>query len=169
VIRISRVWRGAIALALVIVAAVPAGAAAFSPGSAGAGDPFFPLAGNGGYDVANYTLDFDYNPQNNALDAVATVSATATQDLSSFHLDFRGLHIGSVTIDGAPADFDRRGQELVITPAAGISEGRNFDVVVAYDGHPNWIADPDKSRDGWIPTDDWAFVVNEPQGSPTWY
>jgi hypothetical protein len=66
VIRISRVWRGAIALALVIVAAVPAGAAAFSPGSAGAGDPFFPLAGNGGYDVGNYALDFDYNPQNNA-------------------------------------------------------------------------------------------------------
>ncbi|MFL5856704.1 MAG: M1 family metallopeptidase [Solirubrobacteraceae bacterium] len=169
VIRISHVWRAAIALALVIVAAVPAGAAAFSPGSAGGGDPFFPLAGNGGYDVGNYTLDFDYNPQNNALDAVATVSATATQDLSSFHLDFRGLHIGGVTVDGAPAEFDRQGQELVITPAAGISKGRNFEVVVAYDGHPNWIADPDKSRDGWIPTDDGAFVVNEPQGSPTWY
>jgi hypothetical protein len=90
VIRVSRVWRGAIAFALVIVAVAPAGAAAFSPGSAGAGDPFFPLAGNGGYDVGNYALDFDYNPQNNALDAVATVSATATQDLSSFHLDFRG-------------------------------------------------------------------------------
>ena len=169
VIRISRVSRGAIALALVIVAAAPAVAAAFSPGSAGAGDPFFPLAGNGGYDVGNYTLDFDYNPKNNALDATATVSATATQDLSSFDLDFRGLHIDSVTVGGAPADFDRQGQELVITPAAGISEGRNFDVVVAYDGHPNWIADPDKSRDGWIATDDGAFVVNEPQGSPTWY
>jgi len=171
VIRISRASRGAIALALalVIVAAAPAGAAAFSPGSAGGGDPFFPLAGNGGYDVGNYTLDFDYNPQNNALDAVATVSATATQDLSSFDLDFRGLHIDSVTVDGAPADFDRQGQELVITPAGGISEGRNFDVVVTYHGHPNWIADPDKSKDGWIPTDDGAFVVNEPQGSPTWY
>jgi hypothetical protein len=85
VIRINRASRGAIvlALALVIVAAAPAGAAAFSPGSAGAGDPFFPLAGNGGYDVGNYALDFDYNPQNNALDAVATLSATATQDLSS--------------------------------------------------------------------------------------
>ena len=170
-IRISRASRGAIvlALALIIAAGAPATAAAFSPGSAGGGDPFFPLAGNGGYDVGNYTLDFDYNPQNNALDAVATVSATATQDLSSFDLDFRGLHIDSVTVDGAPADFDRQGQELVITPAGGISEGRNFDVVVTYHGHPNWIADPDKSKDGWIPTDDGAFVVNEPQGSPTWY
>ena len=106
-IRISRVSRGAIALALVMIAAAPAGAVAFSPGSTGAGDPFFPLAGNGGYDVGDYALDFDYNPQNNALDATATVSATATQDLSSFDLDFRGLHIDSVTVDGAPADFDR--------------------------------------------------------------
>ena len=31
------------------------------------------------------------------------MSATATQDLSSFDLDFRGLHIDSVTVDGAPA------------------------------------------------------------------
>src|SRR5512133_715218 len=86
----NRAGLGALALALVIGAAAPVGAAAFSPGSAGAGDPFFPLAGNGGYDVGNYALDFDYNPQNNALDAVATLSATATQDLSSFDLDFRG-------------------------------------------------------------------------------
>ena len=115
---IRTVWRPAIALALVVVAAVPAVAAAFSPGSAGAGDPFFPLAGNGGYDVGNYTLDFDYNPQNNALDAAATVSATATQDLSSFHLDFRGLQIDSVTATERP-DFDRQDQELVITPPPG--------------------------------------------------
>jgi aminopeptidase N len=29
--------------------------------------------------------------------------------------------------------------------------------------------DPDESIEGWIPTDDGAFVVNEPQGSPGWY
>jgi hypothetical protein len=42
---------GAIVLAAVTVLAVaaPAGAAdGFSPGSPGLGDPFFPLAGNGG-------------------------------------------------------------------------------------------------------------------------
>ena len=33
----------------------------------------------------------------------------------------------------------------------------------------NYVLDPDKSKDGWIPTDDGAFVVNEPQGSPTWF
>ena len=57
----------------------------------------------------------------------------------------------------------------MITPAAGIRKGRAFAVAVDYDGHPNPIIDPDKSKDGWIPTDDGAFVVNEPQGSPSWY
>ena len=60
-IRISRVSRGAIALALVMISRprsrVSAGLADCLS------DPFFPLAGNGGYDVGNYALDFDYNPQ----------------------------------------------------------------------------------------------------------
>jgi hypothetical protein len=28
----------------------------FSPGAAGVGDAYYPLAGNGGYDVGSYTL-----------------------------------------------------------------------------------------------------------------
>src|SRR6266545_2796806 len=165
----NRAGLGALALALVIGAAAPVGAAAYSPGSAGAGDPFFPLAGNGGYDVRNYSLNLDYEPRNNSLDATVTVSATATQDLSRFDLDFRRFHIERLTVDGAPAEFDRKGQELVITPSAGIRSGRGFEVQVAYRGHPKYVLDPDKSKDGWIPTNDGAFVVNEPQGSPTWY
>jgi aminopeptidase N len=154
---------------LLAVAAPPATAAAFTPGSPGAGDPFFPLAGNGGYDVRHYSLRLDYEPQNNALDARAVISARTTQDLSRFDLDLRGLHVGGVTVDGDPAAFTRDGQELEITPAAGIRKNRDFEVTVDYDGHPNPIRDPDKSLDGWIPTDDGAFVVNEPQGSPSWY
>jgi aminopeptidase N len=151
------------------VAASPALAADFTPGSPGAGDPFFPLAGNGGYQVRHYSLRLDFEPQNGALDARAVISARATQDLSRFDLDLRGLHVGRVTVDGADAAFKRAGQELVITPGAGIRRGRAFEVAVDYDGHPNPIIDPDKSKDGWIPTDDGAFVVNEPQGSPSWY
>ncbi len=40
---------------------------------------------------------------------------------------------------------------------------------VEYSGNPEPIQDPDKSFEGWVPTDDGAFVVNEPQGSPGWY
>jgi aminopeptidase N len=31
------------------------------------------------------------------------------------------------------------------------------------------VTDPDGSPDGWIATNDGAFVANEPQGSPTWF
>ena len=157
------------AVAALLVCAPAASAATFTPGAAGAGDPFFPLAGNGGYDVRNYSLRLDFEPRNNALSARVVITARATQNLSRFDLDLRGLHVDGVTVDGARASFRRDGQELVITPAAGIMNGRTFVVAVDYHGHPNPIIDPDKSKDGWIPTDDGAFVVNEPQGSPSWY
>jgi aminopeptidase N len=40
---------------------------------------------------------------------------------------------------------------------------------VRYRGKPHPVTDPDGSLDGWIPTDDGAFVANEPQGAPTWF
>jgi aminopeptidase N len=97
-----------------------------------------------------------------------TIDARATQDLSSFNLDFRDLRISSLTVDGSPAEFSRKGQELTVTPAAGLRDNRQFTIRVVYAGHANYVLDPDKSKDGWIPTDDGAFVVNEPQGAPTW-
>jgi aminopeptidase N len=151
------------------LAAGTATAAAFTPGSSGLGDPFFPLAGNGGYDVTNYGLQLDYDPATDVLAGQAVVTATATQDLSRFDLDLRGFEISRLTVDGVPASFSRDGQELVITPAAGIPSGSTFRVAVDYRGVPEVITDPDGSIEGFIPTDDGAFVVGEPQGSPGWY
>jgi aminopeptidase N len=161
--------------AAVLVAAtlaVPARASAaggFVAGSAGLGDPFFPLAGNGGYDVTNYSLDLGYDPTARRLDGVATISATATQNLSRFDLDLRGFDVSRIAVNTRLASFTRDGQELVITPQAGLRAGRPFTVVVSYAGVPQVITDPDQSIEGWVPTDDGAFVVGEPQGSPGWY
>ena len=156
------------ALVLLALSAVPA-SAAFTPGAAGAGDPFYPQAGNGGYDVRTYSLKLGYEPQNEQLAGDVTITARATQDLSSFNLDLRGLKVESVTVDGASAGFSRKDQELTIGPAAGLRKGREFTTRVVYGGHVNYVLDPDHSKDGWIPTDDGAFVVNEPQGAPTWF
>src|SRR3954464_14698944 len=98
---------------LCIVACVAAGgvgeaaAADFTPGSAGLGDPMFPNAGNGGYDVQNYNLTLDYTPGANQLRATAVVTATATQALSSFDLDFRWAPegISRVLVNGKAAAF----------------------------------------------------------------
>jgi aminopeptidase N len=157
------------AAALVLVLAGTAGAATFTPGSAGLGDPFFPNAGNGGYDVSHYSLTLGYEPAQDQLTGTAVVTATATQDLSSFDLDLRGFSISRLLVNGAAADFTRDGQELVITPSAGLVSGSTFTVTVDYAGTPPIITDPDGSIEGFVPTDDGAFVVGEPQGSPGWY
>jgi aminopeptidase N len=153
---------------LALAHAAPAHAA-FTPGDPGLGDPFFPLAGNGGYDVGHYGLTLSYDPATRLLDGRAVISATATQDLSRFDLDLRGFAISALTVDGRPATFSRAGQELVVTPAAGLRAGATFTVDLRYAGEPQVVTDPDGSIEGWVPTDDGAFVVNEPQGSPGWY
>ena len=90
------------------------------PGSAGLGDPFFPNAGNGGYDVSHYGLTLDYTPSSNRLAGTAVITATATQNLSRFNLDLRGFSISRLLVNGAAATHTRAGEhELVITPAAG--------------------------------------------------
>ena len=47
------------ALVACALAAPASASAAFAPGSPGLGDPFFPLGGNGGYDVGHYALTLD--------------------------------------------------------------------------------------------------------------
>jgi aminopeptidase N len=156
--------------AVLLVAAGPA-AAQFSPGSPGLGDPFFPLAGNGGYDVRHYSLDLDYQRERvpNELDATTVITARATQGLSRFNLDLRGFDISRLTVNGDRANFARDGQELTVTPPVPLRDGRRLVVRVDYAGNPEAVVDPDESLEGWVPTDDGAFVVNEPQGSPGWY
>jgi aminopeptidase N len=157
------------ALTLALALAVPA--SAFTPGAPGAGDPYFPFAGNGGYDVSHYDLELSYDRSANALVGEAEIDARATQNLSSFNLDLRPFMVVSrVEVNGSRATFTREPEhELVITPRKGIRRGKKFEVEVKYSGTPEPVVDPDGSIEGWIPTADGAFVVNEPQGSPGWF
>jgi hypothetical protein len=66
------------AASLALILSGTAGAATFTPGSAGLGDPFFPNAGNGGYDVSHYSLTLGYEPEANRLAGTAVITATAT-------------------------------------------------------------------------------------------
>jgi aminopeptidase N len=157
------------AVAAALVFAAPAAASGFQPGSPGLEDPFFPLAGNGGYDVKHYSLVLDYDRATNRLAGRTIILAKAKQSLSRFNLDLRGYDISDLEVNGRDARFERVGQELTVIPRHGLARGRHFVVRVKYAGNPQPVVDPDDSLEGWVPTADGAFVVNEPQGSPGWY
>ena len=166
-----RVLRALLAAGLVLAASAAPADAASTIGAPGAGDPFFPFAGNGGLDVTDYSLQLAYDPATRHLAGTATLRITATQDLTRFDLDLRGFAArhGRPSAASAAAAVGRAGQELVITPAQRIRRGTAFTVVVPYAGTPQTVIDPDGSSEGWVYTADGAVVVNEPQGSPGWY
>ncbi|WP_428933886.1 M1 family metallopeptidase [Streptomyces sp. ACT015] len=161
-----------VAVAALLAAAAPAAATVPPPataGSAGLGDPYFPLAGNGGYHVEHYGLTLRYDPASRHLDGTAVLTARATQQLARFDLDLAGLTITGLTVDRTPAGYRRDGRELVVTPRHAPRAGQRFTVTVTYRGTPRPVTDPDGSDDGWIATDDGAFVAGEPQGAMTWF
>ncbi len=139
-----------------------------TPGSPDSGDSLFPHQGNGGYNAKHYAIDLTYH-HSGSIRAMTTVTARSTKALSAFNLDFDGLVVTSVTVDGSAARFHRTGTELTIRPAAAIPDHTRFVTTVRYRGTPHWLADPDGSRDGWIATLDGATALDEPIGSMTWF
>jgi aminopeptidase N len=150
--------------------AAPAAAPAeFKPGADGIGDPYFPKSGNGGYDVGGYDLNLTYEPSAGRLRGTATITATATQDLSRFNLDLSGLTAGAVTVDGAAARHRADGAELVVTPARGVPRGTAFTVVVNYAGNPAPVGSEVLGKGGWLRTQDGAFALGQPESASSWY
>ena len=173
------------------------GAPTYTPGAPGAGDAYFPFAGNGGYDVEHYDLDLTYTPPEAApapvvgqLTGVATIELRATQDLDRFNLDLRGMDVQSVTVKGRDArevtppapgtkvegaawwhvqDDAARSWELTIQPRPKLKTGDAARVVVRYGGETIRPEDIEGALYGWVTTRDGAMVVGEPEGSMTWY
>ncbi|MEU9434100.1 M1 family metallopeptidase [Streptomyces sp. NPDC048252] len=138
-------------------------------GAPGVGDPYFPKAGNGGYDVSHYGLTLAYTSDGNRLTGTAVVTARATEDLAAFDLDLAGMKVEEVTVGGDTAGFRRDGQELIVRPPGALSDGETFEVRVRYSGSPRTITDPDGSKEGWLRTADGALALGEPTGSMAWF
>ncbi|MFB6551498.1 M1 family metallopeptidase [Streptomyces sp. NPDC056405] len=159
----------AAATATALAACSGGGAVDGSPGGSGVRDPYFPKAGNGGYDVGHYDLTLAYDPDAEHLAGTATITARATRDMSAFNLDLKGLDVEKVTVEGRDARFNRAGQELTVRPADELDDGETFRVTVRYSGDPVTVTDPDGSEEGWLPTEDGAVGLGQPTGSMAWF
>ncbi|WP_406331022.1 M1 family metallopeptidase [Streptomyces sp. NBC_00203] len=158
----------ALALAVVLTACGGGGVHG-KPGASGVRDPYFPKMGNGGYDVSHYGLTLSYDPRGKHLDGTAEITARATQNLSAFHLDLKGLDVEGVTVEGKAARWNRAGQELTVRPHDDLDKGETFRATVRYSGTPETITDPDTSEEGWLRTADGAVGLGEPTGSMAWF
>lgn len=150
---------------------VIAASSAPTPGTAGIGDPYFPELGNGGFDARHYDLALAYAPDTGRLDGRATLTARATQNLSSFDLDLQQLEVSRVEVDGRRAAFTRDGDEITVTPRRYLRAGRHFTVSVTYGGIPRPLNGPIVfgSDYGWMKTGDGVFVACEPNAASTWF
>jgi len=204
--RMRRRMLGGATVALVVVAGIGVTGAAAAPkgpgprytaGATGAGDPYFPYAGNGGYDVQHYDLALKYTlpaaapaPLEGQLAGVATIDLVATQDLDRFNLDLRDMDVTALTVNGKRAsevavpaagaevdgaaywqvqDDGARVWELTVQPRPKIKAGQHVQVVVEYGGTTTRPEDIEEALYGWVTTRDGAMVVSEPDGSMTWY
>lgn len=153
----------AAALATVLFAST---ASAATPGAPGIGDPYYPLDGNGGYDVTHYDIRLSYQPSSDRLSGTTTILATATQDLSQFNLDFL-LKPSSVRVNNAVAKWVRKDGELTVKPATELRRGSNLTIVVSYSDTPHKYELYGYNAWKQIPTG--ALAVDEPQIAPWWY
>jgi Peptidase family M1 domain/Peptidase M1 N-terminal domain len=159
----------AVAVAVVVALALSPGAALAAdggvPGAPGVGDPYFPLDGNGGYEVQRYKLELRYDPATDVLKGIATIRARARQHLSRFNLDLVGMQVRWVSINGRRADWARDGSELTVIPRATLRRSDLFTAELHYDGVPQTL--PDGS--GFVHTDDGAVAVGQPDSAALWF
>src|SRR5215207_437190 len=165
-------------------------------GSSGIGDPYYPLLGNSGYDVQHYTLDLDLDVAIGSITAGhATIDAIALLDLCAFNLDFLGLEIDAIAVDGQPASFTRHSGELTVDPAMPLPAGARFSTEIAYHGRPIGQEAPtvgtllgdilgvilggaeqkpgpeegEQYGSGWWRGREEIFIAGEPAGAESWF
>jgi aminopeptidase N len=135
----------------------------------GVGDRYFPQFGNSGYDITAYHLTIDVDPAENQIESQVNITARASRDLDRFHLDFIGLNIQELKVNGEDARFTREERELVITPAQPIVGSQAFSILVSYTGSPAPVSSQAGLPDiGWYHAENTTYVLAEPGGAASW-
>ncbi len=138
------------------------------------GDPYTPELGNTGYDVQHYTLKLALDPAVKSVQAEADIEMLSRlQNLRQFSLDFAGLEVSSLKIDGQDAHYTRDGAKLVIDLPKPIPDGSGFQAAIQYSGQPLEVQSryaPFIAHLGLIYMDDnTVFVAAEPDGAHYWF
>ena len=136
-------------------------------------DSVYPDVGDPGVDALAYDLDLAWTPDSSTLSAVETLVFRATRDATEFQLDLsESLAVSSVTLDGADADHEHVGKDLVVDE--DVEADRRYTLRITYSGTPSPVAAPttrsDFSNLGWTITGKGeTWTMQEPFGAYSWY
>ena len=104
------------------------------------GDPYYPDAGNGGYDVTGLRGVADLRPGRPVVCRPTTViDATVTEAtrLGRFSFDLQPtMTVSEVPSTDTAAGFDQHDAKLTVTPVTGLDPGTAATVAVTYRGTP---------------------------------
>lgn len=140
-----------------------------NPTNAAAADPYTPHNGDRRWSALHYDLRLEYRVATNRLDATATVTGRAAEDLDRVVLDLHGLTVDRVDVDGKRAKKTSTAtHKLTVTPAAPIAAGTEFAVHVKYRGAPHPLRSP-WGQIGWEELTDGVIVAAQPTGAPSWF
>lgn len=143
------------------------------------GDPYYPEAGNGGYDVESYHVDLVWDPATRDLVATTTIVAevTASERLGQITFDLETtdsddaptLAVTKAKVNGRSAGFTHADREVDLVPVGGLEPGETFTAQISYEGTPGYV--PDVYGDsGWHDlSGDGALVMGEPASSSAWF
>ncbi|KHD75489.1 M1 family metallopeptidase [Actinoplanes utahensis] len=136
-------------------------------------DPLYPEKGNAGLDVLHYGLELDWQPAGKILTGVATLRIRPVTDAPRITLDFTGLTVDKVTVDGKAATGTVEKAKLVVPTPVVADEP--VTLTVAYHGTPKQVAIPSNRGDasegiGMRAEKSGAlWTMQEPWGALTWY
>ena len=126
------------------------------------------------YDVRHYDLDVTVDPHEKSIRGSnrVTVETIAALERFEIHLDDR-LNVGSVQVDGAPADFDHDNGLVVVHLSTPWRVGDRHDVTISYQGQPKTALRP-PWIDGFVWSETpsgqpWVGVTSERDGGDNWW
>ena len=154
----------ALSLTVVVPASVAQRQGPPGPGAPGAGDPYFPLDGNGGYDVGHYDLRIKYRPATDVLAGRATIRARATKSLSGSTSTSSACACAAIRVNGKPAAWSRPPTSSQSSRGTRSARHRRFTVRVRYGGVP-----PMLEGAGFIATDDGFDIAGQPHVAASWF
>jgi aminopeptidase N len=87
-----------------------------------------------------------------------------------FNLDFVGLKVKKIKVDGDRAKWRRTEHELKVTPKDSLERGKRFETVVRYKGEPTEFVIPGLDlRTGFMDTPEGATVAGQPEVAAGWF